>query len=320
MTCRLDRQILGITVAVFCAVTIAAKSTSVTATEKMVTYHSSRDGSEATGFLVTPDRKGKGAAVLIVHDWTGLSEKVKNEARKYTKEGYTVFVADTFNGQKPSTPEEAEPIIRNLYEPGNHGIVFRNLNDARTLLENHESVDPNRIAILGWGYGAVWSVHSAIAGFDYQSAVVYSSSSDALKTPAAFKLEWLHAPVLLHNPDGDSAVDKKVVASFHERAVNRNKNSQFYYYGNAKTGFALNGDNNYDAKSANEAFKRTLAFLTETLTKNPTSPGPLIVCAADIRRLCADFPRGKDWVKQCLVPQLDKISSQCQSVGFSYLK
>ena len=47
----------------------------------------------------------------------------------------------------------------------------------KAYLEGLPNVDPERIAVMGWGYGAVWAVHSAIAGFDYQTAVVFSSPS-----------------------------------------------------------------------------------------------------------------------------------------------
>ena len=97
----------------------------------------------------------------------------------------------------------------------------------KAYLEGLPNVDPERIAVMGWGYGAVWAVHSAIAGFDYQTAVVFSSPSSHFSAPAAFELEWLHAPILVQSPQADPDIDNKIVVEFEERATARNGRSKF---------------------------------------------------------------------------------------------
>ena len=129
--------------------------TAWTAEEKLVQYHTNSQGVKAQGFLVTPDVKGQTPAILMIHDWSGLDENVKQQARKYADAGYTVFAIDTFDGKNPATREIAEPIVRNLYKRENHRVVFRNMNSGLAYLERLPNVAPDRIAVLGWGYGAV---------------------------------------------------------------------------------------------------------------------------------------------------------------------
>ena len=101
-------------IAVYWAITAAslfAVMTPVNASEeRLVRYHTGAAGAEVRGFLVTPDAKGRTPAILAIHDWRGLGEDIKEQARKYADTGYTVFAIDTFDGKKPATREIAQPI------------------------------------------------------------------------------------------------------------------------------------------------------------------------------------------------------------------
>ncbi len=52
------------------------------------------------GLLVVPeDRSEKHPAVVVVHEWWGLNDQVKDEARRLAGEGYAVFAIDLYDGE-----------------------------------------------------------------------------------------------------------------------------------------------------------------------------------------------------------------------------
>ena len=72
--------------------------------EKTIAY---KDGdTELEGFFAhDPAAKQTGKAVLIVHQWTGLSENEKMRARMLAKLGYQAFALDIYGkGIRPQPP------------------------------------------------------------------------------------------------------------------------------------------------------------------------------------------------------------------------
>lgn len=54
----------------------------------------------ATGYLVYPEnRSDKLPAVVMIHEWWGLNQNIKNMAEVLAKEGYVVLAVDLYNGQ-----------------------------------------------------------------------------------------------------------------------------------------------------------------------------------------------------------------------------
>src|SRR5918995_521717 len=50
-------------------------------------------------------------AVVMIHEWWGLNENIKNMAETLAKEGYVVLAADLYNGQVANTTESAQNLV-----------------------------------------------------------------------------------------------------------------------------------------------------------------------------------------------------------------
>ncbi|MFY4731097.1 dienelactone hydrolase family protein, partial [Nitrospira sp. BLG_2] len=48
-------------------------------------------------FVAGPDTKGKRPAVIIVQEWWGLTEHIKEIARRYAREGYVAIAPDLYS-------------------------------------------------------------------------------------------------------------------------------------------------------------------------------------------------------------------------------
>ena len=53
----------------------------------------------ATGFLAQPKENGVYPAIVMIHEWWGLNDNIKEMAKSLAAEGYVVLAVDLFNGK-----------------------------------------------------------------------------------------------------------------------------------------------------------------------------------------------------------------------------
>ena len=79
---------------------------------KPVSYKS---GDETiNGILFTPQGKGPFPALVVIHEWWGLNDWVKEQASKLADQGYVALAVDLYRGKVATTPDEAHQIMRGV--------------------------------------------------------------------------------------------------------------------------------------------------------------------------------------------------------------
>ena len=84
------------------------------AQSKTVSYKSGEE--TVQGELFTPGGRGPFPALVVIHEWWGLNDWVKQQAGKLSDEGYVTLAIDLYRGKVASTPEEAHEIMRGVPE------------------------------------------------------------------------------------------------------------------------------------------------------------------------------------------------------------
>ena len=81
---------------------------------KSVSYKS---GDETVqGMLFTPEGKGPFPALIVIHEWWGLNDWVKEQAAKLAGQGYVSLAIDLYRGKVATTSDEAHEIMRGVPE------------------------------------------------------------------------------------------------------------------------------------------------------------------------------------------------------------
>ena len=225
--------------------------------EKTVVYHE-----DVKGFLTTPDNASKSPALILMHDFGGLDEEMRRRARAFAAAGFAALALDVFGGKTYASADAAQAVTREQIKKSGHRAVFRNMKSGLSFLRSLPHVDGSRVAVAGWGYGAAWSFHMAVAGFDIRASVVYYSDSGAVTAPAAYRLEKMAAPLIAHYPS-DSDLD--VVKDFSARVMARNKDTEVHIYQGTKKRFDVEDGPAFDASAARLAHRRTVDFLNRRL-------------------------------------------------------
>src|SRR6266516_2873904 len=149
------------------------------ATPKDVTYKS---GDETVhGILYTHDGKGPFPGIIVIHEWWGLNDWVKEQASKLADQGYEALAGDLYRGKVATTPDEAHELMRGVPEDR----APRDLHAAFEFLRSQSNVKKDRIASIGWCMGGGYSLDVAIQGPTLTAAVIHyghlAVDADSLK-------------------------------------------------------------------------------------------------------------------------------------------
>ncbi len=209
----------------------------------------------------SPATENKLPAVVMIHEWWGLNDNIKNMANELAKEGYVVLAADLF-GEVASTPEEAMPLARSVRENQNESIA--NLQAAVRYLSSLVNVDSTKIASLGWCLGGGQSLQLALntePNNPLASTILYYGTP--VSDPEQLsKISW---PVLGIFGGEDQSIPVSEVNEF-ERALNVSGiSNEIYIYEGVGHGFANPSGDNFALEETQDSWQKTLSFLDRHL-------------------------------------------------------
>src|SRR6266508_40395 len=111
-----------------------------------------------TGYLVYPELSNNTQqqqrllpAVIMIHEWLGLNEHIKNQADILAKEGYVVLAVDLYRGEVAADSNRAMELASSVRN--NPASAIDNLQSAVNYVKSLKMVDGSRIASLGWCFG-----------------------------------------------------------------------------------------------------------------------------------------------------------------------
>jgi carboxymethylenebutenolidase len=225
---------------------------------KQVTYKSGNE--TVSGMLYAPPQKGRYPAIVVIHEWWGLTDWVKKQAQDLVGLGYVTLAVDLYRGKSTNDPEEAHELMRGL--PQDRGM--RDLLAAVAYLKTLKNVDPNRIGSIGWCMGGGWSLALAENEPTLKAAVVnYGQLSSDTAT-----LKPIHAAILGSFGAQDRGIPPDSVHQFEQQMKSLGKTVEIKIYPDAGHGFEnpINKDR-YRPEDAQDAWQRTVAFLAAHLKK-----------------------------------------------------
>ena len=228
------------------------------ATPKEVSYKS---GDETVkGILYTPEGKGPFPGIVVIHEWWGLNDWVKEQASKLAGEGYAALAIDLYRGKVASTPDEAHEIMRGVPEDR----AKRDLEAAYQFLASQPNVKKDRIGAIGWCMGGGYALDLALEEPKLAADVI---NYGHLATDPA-EIGKINAPMLGLFGALDRGITPDDVKAFGAAVDKAGKKIDVTIYPDA--GHAFENPNNkdgYRAADAADAWNKTVNFLASTLKK-----------------------------------------------------
>jgi len=210
---------------------------------------------KATGFLAKP-KEGNYPGIVMIHEWWGLNENIKDMARQLAAEGYVVLAVDLFGevAQDAAKARELSSNVRN-----NPGKAIQNLKSAVEFLKNENT---NTIGSLGWCFGGGMSLQLAL-NEELDSTVIYYGNLET-DTEKLSSIDW---PILGIFGDQDTAIPVSSVNEFEESLNEIGIEPEIYIYEGVGHAFANPSGGNYAPEETKDAWEKTLDFLERSLKK-----------------------------------------------------
>ena len=156
---------------------LAAASHASVKTEEL-TY--SEGGTTFKGFLAWDDAiSGKRPGVLVVHEWWGLNDYVRSRAKQLAELGYTALAVDMFGeGKVADHPKDAGAFAGSLMKDPQ--VAMARFRAAMQALKSQSTVDPDKIAAIGYCMGGAIVLSAARQGLDLDAVASFHGSLGGL--------------------------------------------------------------------------------------------------------------------------------------------
>lgn len=201
----------------------------------------------------------KRPGIIVVHEWWGHNEYVRRRARMLAELGYTAFALDMYgDGKQAMHPDEAGGFAREIMK--NMDIGAARFIAAMDYLKKHETVDPDRIAAIGYCFGGSVVLNMARAGVDLEGVVSFHGG---LATNRPAKQGEVNARILVCHGGDDTMVLPEQLSGFREEMKNADADFQIITYEGAKHSFT-----NPDADAYAEKFDINVGYNAEADRKS----------------------------------------------------
>jgi len=124
---------------------------------KEITFKSGDD--EVKGFLAVPDGKGPFPGIVVIQEWWGLNDWVKDQAKRLAAQGYVCLAPDLYRGKVTDNPAKAKELLTGLPQDR----ALRDLKAAVDTLAKDERVNKDKIGAIGWCMGGGLALQLSLA-------------------------------------------------------------------------------------------------------------------------------------------------------------
>ena len=209
------------------------------------------NGRTGSGYLSTP-LEGSGPGVIVIQEWWGLVDHIKDVADRIAKEGFVALAPDMYHGKTTTSPDDAGKLMMAL----RIDEVERDLRGAISYLLGLGETPGDRVGTLGSCMGGQLSLYAACANPKVGACIIYYGVHPNVQPD----LERLRAPVLGFFAENDGFVTPDVARRLESDLKAAGKEVEFHIYKGAEHAFFNDTRPAYDKAHATETWEKVLAF------------------------------------------------------------
>ena len=214
-------------------------------------------GGNTRGYLSVP-RNGSGPGVVVIQEWWGLVDHIKDVCDRFAGEGFVALAPDLYHGKTAKSPDEAGKLMMAL----RIDQAEQDLSAAIEYLATLDSTTSEKVGVVGFCMGGALSLYTATKNPHVGACVVFYGGHPNVKPD----LPNLHAPVLGLYAARDGFVTPDSVHQLESQLKELGKQIEAHIY--PGTDHAFFNDTRpevYDADAADDAWRRTVQFLRKHL-------------------------------------------------------
>ena len=215
------------------------------------------NGGTTPGYIRRPQREGQHPGIVLIQEWWGVDDHIKDVTDRFAGEGYVTLAPDLFHGVVTSEPDEAMKLTQAM----DMDRAVKELNGAVAYLKS-QPFTSGKVGSIGYCLGGGLSILTACRNPDLDACVVYYGASP---NPID-QVQNIACPVLGNYAEMDERVNATLDGL--KAAMERyGKSFEMHMYPGAHHAFFNDANPSvYNREAASLAWERTLAFFKANLS------------------------------------------------------
>lgn len=207
----------------------------------------------STAYVAMPDEPS-GKAVLVIQEWWGLNDHIKDIANRYVKEGFMAIAPDLYRGKLAKTAEEAGKLMHNLE-------IEDGLNTIESAMEKaQEKYEIESFGITGYCMGGTFALQAACKLEGINAAAPFYGD-----IPEEFDLKSLKCPVIFISGTQDKWINPEKVGELERVAKENFLPVDSIKYDADHAFFNDTRPEVYNEEAAKDAWQKVIAFFNKNL-------------------------------------------------------
>ena len=216
------------------------------------------DGGNTSGYLATP-KQGTGPGVIVIQEWWGLVDHIKDVCDRFAAEGFVALAPDMYHGKSAKSPDEAGKLMMAL----RIDQAEKDLGAAVKYLLTSDSTTSRKIGVIGFCMGGALALYTATKNQNIGACIVFYGIHPKVHPD----LPNLNAPVLGIFGEKDRSVPPNEVHELERKIKAQGKQVEMKIYTGADHAFFNDTRPEvYKKEAAADAWQRTIAFLRQHLS------------------------------------------------------
>ena len=217
------------------------------------------NGGTCSGYLASNAANASAPGVVLIQEWWGLNDHIKDIADRFAAEGFTALAPDLYHGEVTTEPDSAGKLLMSM----NLATAGKDLSGAVDLLQ--ERTGRTKVGVTGFCMGGGLALMAACLRPDAIAAA--APFYGGMRPDTVIEWDNLAAVVEGHYAATDrGTAAPEAVKELEATLRAKGKNATFHVYpGTQHAFFNDTRPEVYDAAVAKTAWDRTLALFRANL-------------------------------------------------------
>jgi len=221
----------------------------------MVNFKS--NGGTCDGYLAVPE-SGSGPGVIVLQEWWGLVDHIKEVCDRYAAEGFVALAPDLYHGESTNHPDDAGKLMMAI----NIDETAKDLAGAINHLLSLDATTSDKVGTVGFCMGGQLSLYAACANPSVGACIIYYGIHPAVHPD----IPNLQAPVLGFFAENDPMVTPEAANALDAQLKEAGKSADFTIYEGADHAFFNDTRSEvYNEAHATDTWNRAVAFYKANL-------------------------------------------------------
>lgn len=217
-----------------------------------------KNGDKVPAYMARPDDDGQHPGVIVLQEWWGLNEHIKDLARRMAEAGYVAIAPDLYRGQVAEEPNEAQKLAMDLVRDD----ALADISAGVQYLLEQDAVLPKSIGVMGFCMGGGLSAGMSTQGDGVGACVIFYGG---LRGDVESIVPQVQVPLLGHFGEADASIPVENVRQLESLLEQHGKVHDINIYPDAPHAFFNDTRQSYREEFAKDAWAKTLAWFDKHL-------------------------------------------------------